>query len=464
MVSYMINRTAQPAPAPATPTDPKAVIKTRDNAAQIAGIPSVPYDPAAAAATPAGPDNRVSTSPVVGTTRTTTPATTPATTGAATGGSVPWAYAPNPNAGAINTALQQMLGSFNGAAGPQNAFSPAMMEYFKQQALKNLATSNQQAMQGIAQSQAARGIAGPNVASIMGNQLDATRQSALANMQMEAEKAGQTLGLQQYQAQTAQEGMLGGLAGDQQARDLQALLAGVKYNPETWTPTTYDSDQMQQIIRDAGGADASGNITNWGAAGNWTAIDPQTGAVVDPTKFTGTVNWQLDRPSAEKLGIGGTLNPGGYTTAEERTAGNELAFKIFQQQDQTNLAKWLQTQEGQQAMDRLNQTNDFQQFLYEKTVADQAQATTANQAQQQFQTQTDALNTLINNVRDQIIQKGAGKKERDGYRALLEAAQQQVQQAHDVWAAASRNAGSTLQIPAYQPINFQTMFDAFGLG
>jgi hypothetical protein len=95
--------------------------------------------------------------------------------------------------------------------GPQNAFTPAMMQQLQAQALQKLQMQQGQTMAGLGQAAAARGTAGIDAGAVMGNLLDANMRGDLAKLGLETELQGRDLGLKEHAARLDSANLAGGL-------------------------------------------------------------------------------------------------------------------------------------------------------------------------------------------------------------------------------------------------------------
>ena len=121
------------------------------------------------------------------------------------------------------------------AMGPQNAFSDEQMRKFQTSGLRNLQAGNRAFNAGAGMSAAARGVAGPDLATMLGNQQSANTRDTLANMQWQAQQAGQKLGMDQYDQLLKALGIVGPQATTESQQSLDALLAGLQGGEATGT-------------------------------------------------------------------------------------------------------------------------------------------------------------------------------------------------------------------------------------
>ena len=119
------------------------------------------------------------------------------------------------NASAAYNSASQRAGTM--PAGPGSAFTPEMLEGMYQQGLQALTQDESGRQQGIAQSMAARGAAGPNVAAITAPGALAHQRGALAEGNLNAQVQGLNLGNAQYEAQTGRAGEISNAQNQQQA-------------------------------------------------------------------------------------------------------------------------------------------------------------------------------------------------------------------------------------------------------
>jgi len=195
------------------------------------------------------------------------------------------------------------------AMGPQNAFSDEQMRKFQTSGLRNLQAGNRAFNAGAGMSAAARGVAGPDLATMLGNQQSANTRDTLANMQWQAQQAGQKLGMDQYDQLLKALGIVGPQATTESQQSLDALLAGLQ------------------------GGEATGTGEGTADAGYTTAAQRQAAAeLAEKTREFG------EEQSLEKLLEGYQEETG--TTAEQRQAEAELAqlaeqFGLTQEQART---------------------------------------------------------------------------------------------------------------------------------
>ena len=179
------------------------------------------------------------------------------------------------------------------AMGPQNAFSDEQMRKFQTSGLRNLQAGNRAFNAGAGMSAAARGVAGPDLATMLGNQQSANTRDTLANMQWQAQQAGQKLGMDQYDQLLKALGIVGPQATTESQQSLDALLAGLQ------------------------GGEATGTGEGTADAGYTTAAQRQAAAeLAEKTREFG------EEQSLEKLLEGYQEETG--TTAEQRQAEAEL--------------------------------------------------------------------------------------------------------------------------------------------
>lgn len=146
--------------------------------------------------------------------------------------------------------LADQLGSMTGtiAKGPQNAYTPDMMSKYRQQGLNNLQAQNQAANAGIGQASSARGVAGPNIGSLLASMNSAGNRGALANSAFDAELAGQQQGVSNYNSSVAGYGALGNEISNQNTREMALINMGL--DPVTGAKKTGAStfEQMMTLI------------------------------------------------------------------------------------------------------------------------------------------------------------------------------------------------------------------------
>ncbi len=320
--------------------------------------------------------------------------------------SSPWAWQPTSNAttSLLNNQYASTLGAL--PSSPGNAFSPQDMQSFETDATNKLQTSQRQTQAGLAQGQAARGIAGPNAASTMGAENDAARQSALANMEWQAQQAGKTLGLQQYQAQTNAVGTLGNQLLQNQGQQNDLLLAGVQpsmsdaqsFNAADHQFNTFD--QMGQIMQQVMASGQGGSAFDYfmpqdkTAPGGWQPYKMGADGLpvhadgsqvtADELKDPNKTNWVMK----SNVSIPSQFT-GQYTTAQQR------------QFDQTqNLAKWTS----------YFNANQQQQMTYLQASIANADTQTQN-AFNNYQQAYNNYNTFLQNNIEPIITRGGRKSE-----------------------------------------------------
>lgn len=138
--------------------------------------------------------------------------------------------------------------------GPGNAYSPTDMANMHAMALGQLNAANQQAMRGLAASNAGRGVVGNNAGGIMQQQLGVSQAGALAQGDLAERQAGLTLGNQQYNARANAAQNTGAFIADQNrinAQQQQDTFQGIqqeKQNAFSKLQTAMQAySQLQQL-------------------------------------------------------------------------------------------------------------------------------------------------------------------------------------------------------------------------
>lgn len=154
----------------------------------------------------------------------------------------------DPNANAYSGSLGAMMRGPNALAkGPQNAFNAQQLGAFHTQGLEQLQGQQGQMQAGLGAGQAARGIAGPSMASVYGVGNDAANRGALAKGQLESWLAGANLGNQQYQNQVSGFNAMGNLANAESQRQFQGWAQNQSTDLAKYLQDLTGQQQMEQI-------------------------------------------------------------------------------------------------------------------------------------------------------------------------------------------------------------------------